>query len=667
VSGHYPYLGDDPGAVAAKAEQLGLQGWRAESTARAVELVVTRIGVAWPEGQSGKLAAADAAKAADAYVEVAHAYRSARNCLKGYLELLPRWRRRVDLLNEARESLALAQARVDSLERNSFGDPLSEERAEDARRGLSAVRGHVGFHDVSEIDVAYTKLMAIAEDETRDIDRDLRKLAAAGTRTPTGGVGSSKFRAEFALLAVGLAGQGRLAPTVAALVASGVLPPAAQGFDARALSEWLVGHPGVAAGLVANLPGNSVPGSPEAFLASVGRPPGPGIGSADPGKDQRDSVRGFFETMTPAEQAMLAVLFPAVVGNLAGAPFAARAAANRVRIVATLDEQKRLIDDLATERGQLHFKSVGARDRIDGELDEARDRLDVLQRIVDDPSRQIVYFDNAGDGGLAELHGTINAKTGNVGVFVPGTGSSLAGFETNARRSVAWVKAAGGTDHPLAMVTWMGGDFPNDVLTDAGFRDYADRLGPDLANFSHETRQEVDQAGAPARVTVMGHSYGGAAVGTSERYGLDADRVVHLESPGMGHDVRSPEDLHPARAEVRRYSITAPEDSINAARVPTWIQDLPGLDGMGHGENPDTFPGTTRLASGRYADGSPIDGPFAAHSGVLTVDSDAWLNTFAVLTGGQAHTPMPDQTRPGPHGETIRVPDYDLGPKVDIP
>jgi hypothetical protein len=291
----------------------------------------------------------------------------------------------------------------------------------------------------------------------------------------------------------------------------------------------------------------------------------------------------------------------------------------------------------------------------------------VLQHIVDDPSRQIVYFDNASDGGIAELHGTINAKTGNVGVFVPGTGSSLAGFETNARRSALWVKAGPLLDHPLAMVTWMGGDFPNDVPTDAGFRDYADRLGPELANFSHEIRQEVDRAGAPAKVTVMGHSYGGTAVGTSERYGLDADRVLHVESPGMGHDVRSPDDLYPARADVRRYSITAPEDAINLARVPTWIQDLPGVGGMGHGANPDTFPGTTRLASGRYADGSPIDGPLAAHGGVLTWRSDSWQNIYEVLTGGQASTPMPDQTRPGPRGQSIHVPNYDLGPKVDIP
>jgi hypothetical protein len=332
---------------------------------------------------------------------------------------------------------------------------------------------------------------------------------------------------------------------------------------------------------------------------------------------------------------MLAILFPAVIGNLAGAPFAARAAANRVRIVATLDEQKRHIDDLATKRNRLHFKSVGARELIDEELHEARARLEVLQHIVDDPARQIVYFDNAGDGGIAELHGKINAKTGNVGVFVPGTGSSLAGFETNAKRSALWVKAGVGEDHPLAMVTWMGGDFPNDVPTDAGFRDYADRLGPELANFSHEIRQEVDQAGANAKVTVMGHSYGGTAVGTSERYGLDADRVLHVESPGMGHDVRSPDDLYPARADVRRYSITAPEDAINLARVPTWIQDLPGVGGMGHGANPDTFPGTTRLASGRYADGSSIDGPLAAHGGVLAWRSDAWQNIYEVLTGGR--------------------------------
>src|SRR5690606_30121898 len=151
----------------------------------------------------------------------------------------------------------------------------------------------------------------------------------------------------------------------------------------------------------------------------------------------------------------------------------------------------------------------------------------------------------------------------------------------------------------LAMISWMGGDLPDGVLGDAPDPKYSKELGPRLTDFSRDLRLEIDRAGADnARVTVAGHSYGGAVVGRAELSGLDADRVLHIESAGMGHDVHSGSDLPRSQRDVDRYSMTAPGDFIELTQG---VQK----GGIGHGADPDTFDGTTRLHTGDKADGQP--------------------------------------------------------------
>lgn len=124
----------------------------------------------------------------------------------------------------------------------------------------------------------------------------------------------------------------------------------------------------------------------------------------------------------------------------------------------------------------------------------------------------------------------------------------------------------------------MGGDLPDDIVQDAPFADYARDLGPQLAEFSHDVRQEIDHSSAApnAQTTYLGHSYGGAVVGRAELAGLDADRVLHVESAGMGHDVQSPDDLPDSQDDVDRYSMTAPGDVIGD------IQGMQLGDNIGH-------------------------------------------------------------------------------------
>lgn len=125
-----------------------------------------------------------------------------------------------------------------------------------------------------------------------------------------------------------------------------------------------------------------------------------------------------------------------------------------------------------------------------------------------------------------------------------------------------------------------------------------------MAGFSKDVRLETAAltGGSTAHLTVAGHSYGGAVVGIAETYGLDADRVMHVESPGMGNDVTSTSDYRPVNPDVRRYSMTAPSDPI------ALVQGADVL-GYGHGGDPDQMAGVTRLATGNYKVAPPLQAP----------------------------------------------------------
>jgi hypothetical protein len=63
--------------------------------------------------------------------------------------------------------------------------------------------------------------------------------------------------------------------------------------------------------------------------------------------------------------------------------------------------------------------------------------------------------------------------------------------------------------------------------------------------------------------TVIGHSYGGATVGVADREGLEADRIVMIESAGAGRGVFSMGDYHESETgrHIDHYTMTAPATS----------------------------------------------------------------------------------------------------------
>ncbi len=426
----------------------------------------------------------------------------------------------------------------------------------------------------------------------------------------------------------------------AGLVASGVLPGETAGMGAEELAVWLEGHPEVAAVLARATPmsGEGPVGELAALVSASASSAGSlvfgGAGAVLAGAAAGGAagVRDRARALSAEDARMLALLYPGVVGSLGGVPFAYRADANRVLVVDALARERAWQEELADRR--LDADGVE-------EWQKSQRRIELYESVLEE-DRSILYLDPARvpgtDGAMVELHGRIDEETRNVVVSVPGTGSELSKFQGFSER-VEGFYLQSEDDNPgsLAMIAWLGGDFPDEVFVDAFDPGYAERLAPELAAFSHELRQEIDHASGrvdptirPA-ITVDGHSYGGTVVGLAETHGLDADRVVHVESAGMGKGVFAPDDLPASQQGVDRYVMTAPGDPITVAQA----------TGR-HGADPDEFDGITRLHTGYYRndDGSRAGVILGgdAHSGVYDEHSDSWEQLYRVYTGGVVET-----------------------------
>lgn len=250
---------------------------------------------------------------------------------------------------------------------------------------------------------------------------------------------------------------------------------------------------------------------------------------------------------------------------------------------------------------------------------------------IDDPTgsgarvdRQLLEFDPAREV-LVELNGDLRIAD-HVAVLVPGMNTTLDGSAATTETARTFVTGSRGD---VAAITYLGGPFPKSdflplAVLEAADPRYALAMAPRLAAFSRELDRTLDAAGRAKDVTYIGHSYGGAILGTAEVVGLTADRTLYVAAAGAGVGVDEPSDWHNGNPSVTRYSMTAPGDPIQI------VQYLGA-----HGVDPDDMPGVMRLDAGRYDDSRPVEG-IAAHSDILGVpESDAWRTVLAVIVGNR--------------------------------
>ena len=401
-------------------------------------------------------------------------------------------------------------------------------------------------------------------------------------------------------------------------------------------------------------------GADDSATVAAGRPEGAQIPAvitgallAAQGSARVPAIRQAAAALPASARRRFALLFPRLAGSLDGLALADRVAANRVLVTAALDaelERRRAVlarlddrenhhdpfDLLADEASRLWDwmddtpplnTFVADFDGDPANAAEGSDARVALYRSVLSADRQVLAFDERGDGVFVELFGAVDPHTRNAAVLVPGTGIDLGSYDRWAE--VARDFQAGADD--LAVVAWMGDDFP-DTLTAAAGGSSAEDAAPRLRDF-------VAGLDIPSttRSTVLGYSYGGAVVGTAEREGLVADQVLHVESAGAGTGVTGLND-YPGGVG-KHYTMTAPGDPIRLVR---------GIDigGLGHGGDPDQMPGFLRLPTGCYRPddpnhpGEPIQG-LSAHWDVFSRGSTAWESMRSVMIG----RPAPDTTQ----------------------
>jgi len=359
-----------------------------------------------------------------------------------------------------------------------------------------------------------------------------------------------------------------------------------------------------------------------------------------------DERAAFMATLSPETVDAMVIANPEVMGNKDGIPFETRIAANEINIRNALSDELHKQPPDQARVNQLQDMLKPMQDPLVTRPADAGPR----DYSVD---RKYVMFSTEGNGRMIEMIGDIKPGIKGVGVIVPGTNTNLNGSGSNHESALKLAKESGS---PIFL--YLGGDFPQG-LDKAADPSYAAAMAPKLVDFGHEVDRAVGQNAPGTPVTYVGHSYGGAIVGTAEQMGLRADRILHASSAGTGVLPGGYTDPNP---NVQRYSMTAPGDPIALVQsLPRdmRLSDIPGVDqipgiphsvdgrignplgGLPSATDPDKIPGVTRLDTGYYGEfgkhpNQVIVGPDGHGSYWDDPNSDAFHNIAAVIGGGEA-------------------------------
>ena len=226
-----------------------------------------------------------------------------------------------------------------------------------------------------------------------------------------------------------------------------------------------------------------------AALAAAGRGP--------------EAVAERFRALDPAVARAVAHRYPALVGNLDGAPFALRYEANDLALGAEIARLEALGDD------------------ADG------DRLDKLRELRDDDAR-LLLFDPAGDGRIARVYGDLSTSR-HVAVVVPGMNNELNNFSgANAERLQR--QAEDFAPGEVAAIQWLGYDTPEGATALGG-----GAAEPGARALPGFTEGITAARGERVHLTIVAHSYGSLVTGKAlEHEGLGVDDVAFVGSPGVG-------------------------------------------------------------------------------------------------------------------------------------
>ncbi|MDL4820762.1 alpha/beta hydrolase [Actinomadura opuntiae] len=299
------------------------------------------------------------------------------------------------------------------------------------------------------------------------------------------------------------------------------------------------------------------------------------------GKDPKTTA-AWWRSLTPEQRQEYITTHPDKIGALDGLPAEVRDQANRLVLRETRADAQQRLNALGPEPFHVTEAGLGGMNSAYKHWKEQHDELtaqlkgmDSIQRHLDKaglqgiPDAYFLGFDNVGNGHAIVARGNPDSAS-HTGVYVPGTFARLSKIDSDLNRSdLLWRASNGLADgQPVSTVTWLGYDAPQDIVTEAPFRSYADQGAPALNQFTDGLR--TAHPGSPTHLTLIGHSYGSAVIGSAAIHGhLQANDVIFAGSPGVEADHAS--DLGIGARHV--YTQRAPADPVPPAGT---FSELPG-------------------------------------------------------------------------------------------
>ncbi|MFD7873042.1 alpha/beta hydrolase [Streptomyces sp. NPDC059766] len=352
-------------------------------------------------------------------------------------------------------------------------------------------------------------------------------------------------------------------------------------------------------------------------------------------QEQAQAVKDYFATLSPEEQAALAVTDPSLVGNLDGVPPNVRFAANRISIQNEYTKESERLNGMATndpvyKRTRARVDTL--RSFLNPRIQKIRDPETGQPRELEVPRQFLVFDAEFGstadpkaspfpDGRVAEVVGNLETAK-NVAFRVPGITNRLDNFNGFTDGGYQLASDSRGFEQPdTAVVSWLGYDTPE--IGDSVNAEKAEVGGRRLNAF----RQGISVNLQPnARTSIFAHSYGTLVTSKALQNGLtNIDNVTFMGSPGLGPNIHAVADFH--MPGTKFYVMRAKEDPVSYTQ--------------GHGDDPADFKDIIRLGT----DGA------TGHSEYYKDGTMSLKNMRSVLFGGATaltftHTTL-DQEMPG--------------------
>ncbi|WP_409462444.1 alpha/beta hydrolase [Amycolatopsis sp. GA6-003] len=286
----------------------------------------------------------------------------------------------------------------------------------------------------------------------------------------------------------------------------------------------------------------------------------PGLTLLEPPKDGSPSQNaGWWNSLSPAGQAILLRDHPDWLGNLDGLPSSVRSQANIARMPAEraslqrqLDEAKSFVDQvkgMAWPPPGMLSDALAKEDVIKAKLKS----LDAIDATIAKGERQLLTLDTSGERVKAAVAvGNVDTAE-HVAVFTSGFTStvdgSLKGYDNDMQNLLTQSQGISnvyGNHGGVAAVTWIG----YEALQTADVLNPDESVGSDnlakigahkLDGFLNGLGASHDIHNQPLHLTALGHSYGSLTTGIALQQPTPVHDAVVFGSPGL--DMQTPNDL----------------------------------------------------------------------------------------------------------------------------